>query len=68
VAATYFGEGASSEGDFHGAVNFAATLEAPCLFICRNNGYAISTPASEQYRGERVWDEAAGGGGLPIIC
>jgi 2-oxoisovalerate dehydrogenase E1 component alpha subunit len=52
VAATYFGEGASSEGDFHAALNFAATLEAPCLFICRNNGYAISTPASEQYRGK----------------
>jgi hypothetical protein len=32
-------------------LNFAATLGAPCLFICRNNGYAISTPANEQYAG-----------------
>lgn len=52
VAAAYFGEGAASEGDFHAAINFAATLGAPCLFICRNNGYAISTPASEQYAGD----------------
>lgn len=52
VAVAYFGEGAASEGDFHAAVNFAATLGAPCLFICRNNGYAISTPAYEQYKGE----------------
>lgn len=48
----YFGEGASSEGDFHAALNFAATLGAPVLFICRNNGWAISTPATEQYRGD----------------
>lgn len=54
VAVAYFGEGASSEGDFHAAVNFAATLGAPCLFICRNNGYAISTPANEQYKGAAV--------------
>ena len=52
VTVAYFGEGAASEGDAHAAFNFAATLEVPCIFICRNNGYAISTPASEQYRGE----------------
>ena len=51
VVAAYFGEGAASEGDFHAAANFAAVLGAPVLFICRNNGYAISTPATEQYRG-----------------
>jgi 2-oxoisovalerate dehydrogenase E1 component alpha subunit len=51
VSAVYFGEGAASEGDFHAALNFAATLGAPVLFICRNNGWAISTPATEQYRG-----------------
>ena len=50
-AAVYFGEGAASEGDFHAAVNFASTLAAPVIFICRNNGWAISTPATEQYRG-----------------
>lgn len=40
----------SWQGDFHGAMNFAAVLEVPVLFICRNNGFAISTPASEQFR------------------
>ena len=50
--AVYFGEGAASEGDFHAAVNFASTLGAPVIFICRNNGWAISTPTTEQYRGE----------------
>jgi len=38
------------QGDFHGAMNFAAVLEVPVLFICRNNGFAISTPASEQFK------------------
>jgi len=37
VAVAYFGEGAASEGDFHAALNFAATLEVPVIFICRNN-------------------------------
>jgi len=50
----YFGEGSSSEGDAHAAFNFAATLECPVIFFCRNNGYAISTPTSEQYRGDGV--------------
>lgn len=54
MAAAYFGEGAASEGDFHAALNFAATLGAPAIFICRNNGWAISTPASDQYRGEHA--------------
>jgi Dehydrogenase E1 component len=54
ITAAYFGEGAASEGDFHAALNFAATLRAPTLFICRNNGFAISTPASEQYAGDGV--------------
>jgi 2-oxoisovalerate dehydrogenase E1 component alpha subunit len=54
VAVAYFGEGAASEGDFHAAMNFAATLSCPVVFICRNNGWAISTPASEQYRGDGI--------------
>ncbi|CAK8678077.1 unnamed protein product [Clavelina lepadiformis] len=60
----YFGEGAASEGDAHAAFNFAATLDAPCLFFCRNNGYAISTPAHEQYRGDGI---AARGSGYGMI-
>ena len=38
------------QGDFHSALNFAAVLEAPVIFICRNNGWAISTPVEEQFR------------------
>ncbi|RVE43647.1 hypothetical protein evm_011687 [Chilo suppressalis] len=50
----YFGDGAASEGDAHAAFNFAATLECPIILMCRNNGYAISTPTREQYRGDGV--------------
>lgn len=50
----YFGEGAASEGDFHPALNFAATLRAQTLFFCRNNMYAISTPIDDQYAGDGI--------------
>lgn len=49
VAVVYFGEGATSEGDFHVGLNFAAVRKSPAIFFCRNNGYAISTPISEQF-------------------
>ncbi|RYG66542.1 thiamine pyrophosphate-dependent dehydrogenase E1 component subunit alpha, partial [archaeon] len=62
----FFGEGAASEGDFHAALNFAATLEVPILFFCRNNGYAISTPTSDQYRGDGIAARAAGYGMLVV--
>ncbi|KAH7131828.1 thiamine diphosphate-binding protein [Dendryphion nanum] len=62
VAAAYFGDGAASEGDFHGALNIAATRGCPVIFICRNNGYAISTPTSQQYRGDGIASRAAGYG------
>ena len=58
----YFGDGSASEGDFHPALNFAATLECPVLFFCRNNGYAISTPVEDQYRGDGIVSRAAGYG------
>ncbi|OWK51027.1 2-oxoisovalerate dehydrogenase subunit alpha, mitochondrial, partial [Lonchura striata] len=62
----YFGEGAASEGDAHAGFNFAATLECPIVFFCRNNGYAISTPTAEQYRGDGI--AARGPGyGLPSV-
>ncbi|KAG5324564.1 ODBA dehydrogenase, partial [Acromyrmex heyeri] len=50
----YFGEGATSEGDAHAAFNFAATLSCPVVFLCRNNGYAISTPVLEQLKGDGI--------------
>ncbi|URD93707.1 Dehydrogenase E1 component [Musa troglodytarum] len=49
---TYFGDGGTSEGDFHAALNFAAVMESPVIFFCRNNGWAISTPTAEQFRSD----------------
>jgi len=54
VVICYFGEGAASEGDAHAAFNFANTLDCPIIFFCRNNGYAISTPVIDQYRGDGI--------------
>jgi pyruvate dehydrogenase E1 component alpha subunit len=48
VACVFFGDGASSEGDFYEAGNFAGVLGAPVIFLCVNNGWAISTPLSTQ--------------------
>ncbi|MEH6823209.1 MAG: thiamine pyrophosphate-dependent dehydrogenase E1 component subunit alpha [Motiliproteus sp.] len=57
-----FGEGAASEGDFHAALNMAAVLKVPAIFLCRNNGYAISTPSSEQFAGDGIAPRALGYG------
>ncbi|PAV76395.1 hypothetical protein WR25_07410 [Diploscapter pachys] len=54
IVVVYFGDGAASEGDAHAAFNFAATLDCPIIFFCRNNGYAIRTPTSEQYGGDGI--------------
>jgi pyruvate dehydrogenase E1 component alpha subunit len=48
VVATFFGDGATSEGDFHEAMNFASVYQAPVVFICQNNHWAISLPRSRQ--------------------
>ncbi|KAJ1845002.1 hypothetical protein LPJ57_009358, partial [Coemansia sp. RSA 486] len=61
-AVCYFGEGAASEGDFHAGLNMAATLGCPVIFYCRNNGYAISTPSVEQYRGDGIASRGIGYG------
>ena len=50
----YFGEGAASEGDFHAGLMLASTIPSPTMFVVRNNGFAISTPASEQYYGDGI--------------
>jgi len=62
IVCVYFGDGAASEGDAHAAFNFAATLKVPIIFFCRNNGYAISTPASEQYGGDGIAGKGPGYG------
>ncbi len=58
---SYFGEGASSEGDFHESCNLAGVLRAPIVFVLQNNGWAISTPSSHQTAGH-LWARAAGYG------
>jgi 2-oxoisovalerate dehydrogenase E1 component alpha subunit len=62
VAVCYFGEGASSEGDFHAGLNFAAVRKAPAIFFCRNNGYAISTPACKQFASDGIAPKGIGYG------
>lgn len=62
ISICYFGEGATSEGDFHLGLNFAAVRCAPAIFFCRNNGYAISTPCSRQFASEGIAPKGAGYG------
>jgi len=64
VSFCFFGEGATSRGDWHEGVNFAAVMKLPVVFICNNNQYAYSTHVSRQMRVERVSDRA-GGYGIP---
>lgn len=58
----FTGEGGTSEGDFHEALNVAAVWELPVIFVIENNGYALSTPVSEQYRCEALVERARGYG------
>ena len=62
VTLCYFGEGAASEGDFHAGLNMAAVQQAPVIFFCRNNGYAISTPSDEQFKGNGIASRGVGYG------
>lgn len=58
----FTGEGGTSEGDFHEALNVASVWDLPVIFLIENNGYALSTPVGEQYRGESLVYKAAGYG------
>lgn len=58
----FTGDGGTSEGDFHEAMNIAAVWDLPVIFIIENNGYGLSTPTSEQYRCKNLVDKAAGYG------
>lgn len=62
VTAVFTGEGATSEGDFHEALNIAAVWELPVFFVIENNGYGLSTPTNEQYRCENLADKGVGYG------
>jgi pyruvate dehydrogenase E1 component alpha subunit len=58
VAITYFGDGATSEGDFHEAMNFASAFQVPCVFFCQNNQWAISVPREQQMNSATVAQKA----------
>jgi len=62
VAMAFFGDGATSEGAFHEGVNLAAVMNAPAVFVCNNNQWAISTPIEAQTRAETLADKAVGYG------
>ncbi len=62
VSLAYSGDGGTSEGDFHEALNVAAVWGLPVIFVIENNGYGLSTPVNEQYRCESLVDKAKGYG------
>lgn len=66
VTVAFIGDGATSEGDTHEALNLAAVENAPCVFFVQNNQWAISVPASRQYAGPSI-AERAGGYGMPGV-
>jgi 2-oxoisovalerate dehydrogenase E1 component len=62
IALAFIGDGGTSEGDFHEALNLASVWDLPVLFLIENNGYGLSTPTSEQFRCKRLSDRAIGYG------
>ncbi|CAA9201985.1 thiamine pyrophosphate-dependent enzyme [Flavobacterium collinsii] len=62
ITAVFTGEGATSEGDFHEALNIAAVWKLPVMFVIENNGYGLSTPTNEQYFCENLADKGIGYG------
>jgi pyruvate dehydrogenase E1 component alpha subunit len=58
VVMTFFGDGATSEGDFHEALNFAGVFQTPVVFVCQNNQWAISVPRHKQTRSETLAQKA----------
>lgn len=66
VSITYFGDGATSEGDFHEAMNFASVFQTPTIFFCQNNHWAISVPRESQMNSETVAQKALAYG-MPTI-
>ncbi|MBF25424.1 MAG: dehydrogenase [Flavobacteriales bacterium] len=62
VCVVFSGEGGTSEGDFHEALNVASVWSLPVIFLVENNGYGLSTPVSQQYKCEKISDRAIGYG------
>src|SRR6266542_4136239 len=67
IAITYFGDGATSEGDFHEAMNFAGVYRLPVVFLCQNNQYAISLRRDRQTASESIAMKAEGYGMLGVL-
>jgi 2-oxoisovalerate dehydrogenase E1 component len=66
VTVAFTGDGGTSEGDFHEALNIAAVWDLPIIFVIENNGYGLSTPTNEQYKCEKLSDKGIGYG-IPAI-
>ena len=62
VVLSFTGDGSTSEGDFHEAINLAAVWDLPIIFLIENNGYGLSTPSSEQFKCKKLSDKAIGYG------
>ncbi len=58
VVMTFFGDGATSEGDFHEGLNFASVFQTPVIFVCQNNHWAISIPVAKQTRSKTLAQKA----------
>ncbi len=67
VSLAFTGDGGTSEGDFHEALNTAAVWDLPVIFIIENNGYGLSTPVNEQYRCAQLADRAKGYGMESVV-
>lgn len=67
VSLCFFGDGAAQEGAFHEGVNFAAIWSLPAIFLCENNGYAVTTPISKTAKAPNIADRAAGYGMPGIV-
>jgi 2-oxoisovalerate dehydrogenase E1 component len=67
VSLAFTGDGGTSEGDFHEALNVAAVWDLPVIFIIENNGYGLSTPVNEQYRCAQLADRARGYGMESVV-
>jgi acetoin:2,6-dichlorophenolindophenol oxidoreductase subunit alpha len=67
VVVCFFGDGAANQGILHEACNLAAVLSAPVIYVCENNEWAISTPASSSTRIENIADRAAGYGMAGVV-
>jgi len=62
IILSFTGDGSTSEGDFHEAINLAAVWNLPIIFLIENNGYGLSTPSSEQFKCKKLSDKAVGYG------